>query len=70
MEPAADSAEIRARDLAVMNPAVIGRTVEGVLRAHPDPSLVISRIQHGEASDIVRGDTRLEWRDIVMAVGD
>ncbi|MGA9207199.1 MAG: aspartate:alanine exchanger family transporter [Terriglobales bacterium] len=70
MEPPAEAAEIRVRDFAVMNPAVIGRTVEEVLRLHPDPGFVVSRIQHGDASEIVRGDTRLEQRDIVVAVGD
>jgi len=70
MEPPAEGAEIRARDFAVMNPAVIGRTVEEVLRLHRDPGFVVSRIQHGGASEIVRGDTRLERRDIVVAVGD
>jgi len=70
MEPPAEGAEIRARDFAVMNPAVIGRTVEEVLRLHHDPGFVVSRIQHGGASDIARGDTRLERRDIVVAVGD
>jgi putative transport protein len=70
MESAVEAAEIRARDFAVMNPAVIGRTVEEVLRPHPDPGFVVSRIQHGKASDIVRGETRLERGDIVVAVGD
>ncbi|HXP45914.1 MAG TPA: TrkA C-terminal domain-containing protein, partial [Terriglobales bacterium] len=70
MEPPAEAAEIRVRDFAVMNPAVIGRTVEEVLRLHRDPGFVVSRIQHGGASEIVRGDTRLERRDIVVAVGD
>jgi len=70
MEPAGEAPEIRARDFAVMNPAVIGRTVEEVLRPHRDPGFVVSRIQHGEASDIVRGDTRLAQGDIVVAVGD
>jgi putative transport protein len=70
MEPPSESAEIRVRDFAVMNPAVIGRTMEEVLRLHHDPGFVVSRIQHGGASEIVRGDTRLERRDIVVAVGD
>jgi len=70
MEPPSEAAEIRVRDFAVMNPAVIGRTVEEVLRLHHDPGFVVSRIQHGGASEIVRGDTRLEQRDIVVAVGD
>ncbi|HXP45970.1 MAG TPA: TrkA C-terminal domain-containing protein, partial [Terriglobales bacterium] len=70
MEPPAEAAEIRVRDFAVMNPAVIGRTMEEVLRLHHDPGFVVSRIQHGGASEIVRGDTRLERRDIVVAVGD
>jgi putative transport protein len=70
MEPPVESAEIHVRDFAVMNPAVIGRTVEEVLRPHHDPGFVVSRIRHGDASEIVRGDTRLEQRDIVVAVGD
>jgi len=70
MEPPAEAPEIRARDFAVMNPAVIGRTVEEVLRPHRDPGFVVSRIQQGKASDIARGDTRLEQGDIVVAVGD
>lgn len=70
MEPSAESAEIRAQDFAVMNPAVIGRTMEEVLRPHRDPGFVVSRIQHGKSSDIVRGATRLERGDIVVAVGD
>ncbi len=70
MEPPAEGPEIRVRNFAVMNPAVIGRTVEEVLRPHRDPGFVVSRIQHGAASDIVRGDTRLEQGDIVVAVGD
>ena len=70
MEPQAEAAEIRVRDFAVMNPAVVGRTVEEVLRPHHDPGFVVSRIQHGASSDIARGDTRLEQSDIVVAVGD
>jgi len=70
MEPANEGAEIRTQDFAVMNPAVIGRTVEEVLRPHHDPGFVVSRIRHGDASDIARGDTRLAWGDIVVAVGD
>jgi len=70
MEPPTEGVDIRARDFAVMNPAVIGRTVEEVLRPHRDPGFVVSRIQHGAASDIVRGDTRLDRGDIVVAVGD
>jgi len=70
MEPAAEGSEIRVRDFAVMNPAVIGRTVEEVLRPHRDPGFVVSRVQHGGTSEIVRGDTRLEQQDIVVAVGD
>ncbi len=70
MEPPAEGAEICARDFAVMNPAVMGRTVEEVLRPHRDPGFVVSRIQHGGASDIARGDTQLERGDIVVAVGD
>ena len=70
MDPPAEGAEIRARDFAVMNPGVIGRTVEEVLRPHRDPGFVVSRIQHGDASDIARGDTCLERGDIVVAVGD
>ncbi|MFI5110229.1 MAG: hypothetical protein ACHP78_15495 [Terriglobales bacterium] len=67
MEPPAEGAEIRARDFAVMNPAVMGRTVEEVLRPHRDPGFVVSRIQHGGASEIVRGDTQLERGDIVVS---
>jgi len=70
MNPVAEGTEIRTQDFAVINPAVIGRTVEEVLRPHRDPGFVVSRIQHGDASDIVRGDTRLERGDIVVAVGD
>jgi len=70
MEPANEGAEIRTQDFAVMNPAVIGRTVEEILRPHHDPGFVVSRIQHGEASDIARGETRLQRGDIVVAVGD
>jgi putative transport protein len=70
MEPRAEGPEIRVRDFAVMNPAVIGRTVDEVLRPHRDPGFVISRIQHGGTSEVVRGDTRLEQHDIVVAVGD
>ena len=70
MEPPAEGQEIRARDFAVMNPAVIDRTVEEVLRLHRDPGFVVSRIQHGGASDIARSDTRLQRHDIVVAVGD
>jgi len=69
-EPLADGPEIRVRNFEVMNPAVIGRTVEEVLRPHRDPGFVISRIQHGHSSDIARGDTRLQQGDIVVAVGD
>jgi putative transport protein len=70
LEPVAEAPEIRARDFAVMNPAVIGRTIDEIMRLHHDPGFVVSRIQHGEESDIVRGDTRLEQGDIVVAVGD
>jgi len=70
MNPVAEGTEIRTQDFAVINPAVIGRTVGEVLRPHRDPGFVVSRIQHGDASDIVRGDTRLERGDIVVAVGD
>ncbi len=70
MEPVADGPEIRVRNFEVINPAVISRTVEEVLRPHRDPGFVVSRIQHGESSDVARGDTRLERGDIVVAVGD
>ena len=70
IEPSVEGQEIRVRDFAVMNPAVIGRTVEEVLRPHRDPGFVVSRIQHGDSSDIARGDTRLGQGDIVVAVGD
>jgi putative transport protein len=70
MEPPAEGPEIHVRNFAVMNPAVIGRTVEEVLRPHRDPGFVVSRIQHGGASDIARGDTHLQQADIVVAVGD
>ena len=70
MVPPAEGQEIRVRDFAVINPAVIGRTVEEVMRPHRDPGFVVSRIQHGGASDIARGDTRLQRNDIVVAVGD
>ena len=70
MEPIAEGSEIRVRDFEVMNPAVINRTVEEVLQSHRDTAFVISRIQHGESSDIARADTRLQPGDIVVAVGD
>jgi putative transport protein len=70
MEPIAEGPEIRVRDFEVMNPAVISRTVEEILRPHRDPGFVISRIQHGQSSDIARGDTLLQRGDIVVAVGD
>jgi putative transport protein len=70
MEPIAEGSEIRVRDFEVINPAVINRTVEEVLQSHRDPGFVISRIQHGESSDIARADTRLQLGDIVVAVGD
>jgi putative transport protein len=68
--PPAPGTEIRVRDFAVMNPAVIGRTVQEVLRPHHDLGFVVSRIQHNGASDIVRDDTRLERGDIVAIVGE
>jgi putative transport protein len=70
MEPIAEGSEIRVRDFEVINPAVINRTVEEVLQSHRDPGFVISRIQHGESSDIARADTRLQLGDVVVAVGD
>jgi putative transport protein len=70
MEPLAEGPEIRVRNFEVMNPAVIGRTVEEILRPHRDPGFVVSRIQHGESSDIARGAMRLQRGDIVVAVGD
>jgi len=71
MEPPAEGPEIGVRNFEVMNPAVIGWTVEEILRRqHRNPGFVISRIQHGQSSDIVRGDTRLQRGDIVVAVGD
>jgi putative transport protein len=68
--PRAPGTEIRVRDFAVMNPAVIGREVQEVLRPHHDLGFVVSRIQHNGASDIVRDDTRLERGDIVAIVGE
>ena len=68
--PPPPGSDIQVRDYAVMNPAVIGRTVQEVLRPHHDPGFVVSRIQHQGASDIVRGNTRLERGDIVAIVGD
>jgi len=70
MEPQGDNPEIHVRDFEVLNPAVIGRTVEEILRPHRDPGFVVSRIQHGGSSDIARTDTRLQRGDIVVAVGD
>ncbi len=70
MEPRAESPEILVRDFEVINPAVIGRTVEEVLQPHRDPGFVISRIQRGKSSDIARVDMRLQHGDIVVAVGD
>ena len=69
MEPLAEP-EISVRDFEVMNPAAIGRTVEEVLRPQRDPGFIVSRIQHGQSSDIARADTRLQRGDIVVAVGD
>jgi putative transport protein len=70
LEPLADSPEIRVRDFEVINAAVIGRTVEEVLQSNHDPGFVISRIQHGNSSDIARVDTRLQRGDVVVAVGE
>ncbi len=70
MEPSADNPEIHVRDFQVLNPAVIDRTVEEILRPHHDPGFVVSRIQHAGSSDIARADTRLQRGDIVVAVGD
>ncbi len=70
MEPLAEGAEIRVRNFEVINPAVIDRTVEQVLQPHRRPGFVISRVQHGQSSDIARGDTLLQRGDIVVAVGD
>ena len=70
MGPLAEGPEVRVRDFEVINPAVIDRTVEEVLQLHRDPGFVISRIQHGQSSDIVRRDTLLQRGDIVVAVGD
>jgi putative transport protein len=70
MEPRVESPEILVRDFEVINPAVIGRTVEEVLQPHRDPGFVISRIQRGKSSDIARVDMRLQHGDIVVAVGD
>jgi putative transport protein len=70
MEPDAETPELQVRDFQVLNPAVIDRTVEEVLRPHHDPGFVVSRIQHAGSSDIARSDTRLQRGDIVVAVGD
>ncbi len=69
MKPLAENPEIRVCNFEVINPAVIGHSVEEVLRSQGKAGFVISRIQHGEASDIPRGDTRFEQGDIVVAVG-
>jgi putative transport protein len=70
MGPLGDAQEICTRDFKVTNPALIDRTVEQVLQTHHDCGFVISRVQHGQSSDIARGDMRLQRGDIVVAVGD
>jgi putative transport protein len=70
IEPPEQGAEIRVRDFAVMNPAVVGRTVAEVLRPHRDRGFVVSRIQHNGRTEIARADTRLQQGDIVVAVGE
>jgi len=70
MGPVAEGPEIRVRDFEVINPALIDRTLEEVLQPLRDPGFVVSRIQHGQSSDIARADMRLQQGDIVVAVGD
>jgi putative transport protein len=70
IEPPEQGSEIRARDFAVINPAVIGRTIAEVMRFHQDRGFIVSRIQHNGSTEIVRADTQLHRNDIVVAVGE
>lgn len=62
--------EVLVRDFAVRNPGVAGRTLGEVLRVHKDYGFVISRVQHEGKVDIATSATRLEFGDILAAVGD
>jgi putative transport protein len=59
------------RDFMVLNPAVIGRSIREVLEPHgEDPGFVVSRIRHGQSTDIPRSDMPLAAGDIVAVVGE
>jgi len=70
MEPPEQGADILARDFAVRNPGICGRTIGDLLRLHPALGFVVSRVQHEGRTAIANPETRLASGDIVVAVGD
>jgi putative transport protein len=67
-ESAAD--DILSRTYRVTNPALAGRTVEGVLELAGHTGFTLSRIRKGDQIDIVLPDTLLESGDLLVAVGN
>ncbi len=70
IEKPADIHEIQARNFAVKNPGIAGQTVGDIQRLYPQAGFQISRVQHGGKVEVPGNDTRLEYGDVVVAVGE
>jgi putative transport protein len=61
---------IRTQDFVVKNPGVFGRAIGDVMHLHKEPRFVISRVQQGGQTQLVRPDLRLGQGDLVVVVGE
>ncbi|MBN1567469.1 MAG: transporter [Acidobacteria bacterium] len=66
----AGSESIFSHTFKVINPAIIGKTVEDALAPFKDHGFILSRIKKGDQTDIVQSQTVLELNDCIVAVGD
>ncbi len=57
------------RDVLVMNPKIIGKTVAAIFKENDLNGIVIARIRKKEETDIVTGETVLEKDNIITLVG-
>jgi putative transport protein len=61
---------ILSRTFKIINPAIIGKTVENVLSHVGEAGFVLSRIKKGEKTEVVTPGTILESGNLIVAVGD
>jgi putative transport protein len=67
---AAGADAILSRTFRVTNPGLYGLAVHEALAMLGEPGFALSRVQHGETSDVAVPETRLAEGDLVVAVGN